>query len=184
MQVSVGLGAMPSIHSSMGDMLMVYSGGALHEKDIKPVEVGSGDDVSGVDVVFPIDNLHSIAGSVVAKTDGHAINSGWISLEDPDSKAQVRGTSIEQDGSFRLNYVLEGQYILKVAGAGDKEKTSDDGVDASIAFMTRGKTLKTYGLAEVPVTLKNDSTGLVLQVPEVSATPTPSPAVVQTAPAQ
>jgi hypothetical protein len=50
--------------------------------------------------------------------------------------------------------------------------------------MTRGKALKTYGLAEVPVTLKNDSTGLVLQVPDVSAAPAPSPAAAQTAPAQ
>jgi hypothetical protein len=183
-QVSMGLGAMPSVHTSMGDMLMVYSGGALHEKDIKPVEVGSGDDVSGIDVVFPIDNLHTVAGSVVAKTDSHAVNSGWISLEDSDTKAQVRGVSIEQDGSFRLNYVLEGQYILKAAGAADTEKSADDSSAAFPAFMMHGKTLKTYGPAEMPITLKNDSTGLVLQVPDVSATPAQSPAPVAPAPAQ
>jgi hypothetical protein len=181
MQVSVGLGAMPSIHSSMGDMLMVYSGGALHEKDIKPIEVGSGDDVGGIDVVFPIDNLHSIAGSVVAKTDSHAVNSGWVSLEDSDTKAQVRGTEIEPDGSFHLNYVLEGQYILKAAGA-DVEKSADDSLGRSFAFMAHSKTLKSYGPTEMPITLKNDSTGLVLQVPDVSATPAPSaPAVAPTA---
>jgi hypothetical protein len=180
-QVSMGLGAMPSVHLSMGDMLMVYSGGALHEKDIKPVEVGSGDDVSGIDVVFPIDNLHTISGSVVAKTDSHAVNSGWVSLEESDTKTQVRGVSIEQDGSFRLNYVLEGQYILKVAGAADKEFS---GIGGGLAFTIAGKTLKAYGPAEMPITLKNDSTGLVLQVPDVSAAPAQSPAAVAPAAAQ
>jgi hypothetical protein len=43
--------------------------------------------------------------------------------------------------------------------------------------MAHGKTLKSYGPAEMPITLKNDSTGLVLQVPDVSAAP------AQTAPA-
>jgi hypothetical protein len=50
--------------------------------------------------------------------------------------------------------------------------------------MMHGKTLKTYGPAEMPITLKNDSTGLVLQVPDVSATPAQSPAPVAPAPAQ
>jgi len=180
-QVSVGLGALPSVHTSLGDMLLVHSGGALHQKDIKPVEVSSGDDVNGIDVVFPIDNLHSVAGSVVAKTDSHAVNSGWVSLEETDTKVQVRGASIEQDGTFRLNYVLEGQYILKVAGAADKEFAS---IGGTLAFMLPGKTLKTYGPIEMPIALKNDSTGLVLQVPDLSATPAPSPAAVAPAAAQ
>jgi hypothetical protein len=177
-QIAVGLGAMPSIHSSMGDMLMVYSGGALHEKDVKPVEVGSGDNVGGVDVVFPIDNLHTISGFVVAKTDSHAVNAGWVSLEDSDTKTQVRGTEIEQDGSFRLNYVLEGQYILKVGGAADTEKSGDDASGSFPAFMVHNKTLKGYGPVEMAITLKNDSTGLVLQVPDISAAPSQSPAAV------
>lgn len=179
-QVSAGLGVMPSIHTSMGDMLLVYSG-ALHEKDIKPVEVGSGDEVGGVDVVFPIDNLHSVAGSVVAKTDGHAVNSGFISLVDSDTKTQVRGTGIEQDGSFRLNYVLEGQYVLKTAGAADTETSGNDGSSGFSGFIGHGKVLKTYGPAEMPITLKNDSTGVVLQVPDVTAAPAQAaPAVAPT----
>lgn len=180
-QVSIGLGAMPSIHSSMGDMLMVYSGGALHEKDIKPVEIGSGDDVNGIDIVFPIDDLHTIAGSVAAKADSHAVNSGWVSLEDSDTKTQIRGTEIQQDGSFRLNYILEGQYILKVGGAADTEKSGDEASSSFPAFMMHSKTLKAYGPTEMPITLKNDSTGLVIQVPDISATPAQSPSAVQPA---
>ena len=102
------------------------------------------------------------------------------------TRRRFAGTSIEQDGSFRLNYdAPQGQVHPESRRGGlDKEKTSDDGVDASIAYMMRGKALKTYGTAEVPVTLKNDSTGLVLQVPDVSSTPAPGAAAARTTPAQ
>jgi hypothetical protein len=170
-QAASGLGAMPAIHSSMGDMLTVYSGGALHEKDIKPVEVGPGEEIDGVDVIFPIDNLRTIAGTVVAKSDQHPVNAGWASLEDADTKEQVRGTTIDQDGSFHLNYVLDGQYILKVAGAADTEKPPYIGSADNPIFLAHGKTLKSYGAAELPLAVKSDSTGLLLLVPDVSATP-------------
>jgi hypothetical protein len=170
-QAASGLGAMPSLNSSMGDMLLVYSGGALHEKDIKPVEVGPGEEVDGIDVVFPIDNLHTIAGTVVAKSDQHPVNAGWIALEEADTKTRTRGTSIDQDGSFRINYVLDGQYILKVEGASDTDRPPDTGSGGNFALFTQRKTLKSYGAAELPLAIKSDSTGLLLQVPDVSATP-------------
>jgi hypothetical protein len=44
--------------------------------------------------------------------------------------------------------------------------------------MVHNKTLKGYGPVEMAITLKNDSTGLVLQVPDISATPSQSPAAV------
>ena len=91
-QVSIGLGAMPSVHSSMGDMLMVYSGGALRGKDIKPWKIRLGRCRQAESTSwFPIDNLHSISGSVVAKTDSHAVNSGWDFARDAGThKTQIR----------------------------------------------------------------------------------------------
>jgi hypothetical protein len=181
-QTAPGIGAMPSIHSSMGDMLTVYSGGALHEKDVKPVEVGAGDEVDGVDVIFPLDNLHSVAGTVVAKSDQHTVNSGWVSLEDADTKEQIRGTGIEQDGSFRLNYILEGQYTLKVSGAADTEKSADAASAGVFAQFMPGKTLKSYGSTEMPLTVKSESTGLVLVVPDAAAKPAKAPVAAQSTP--
>ena len=181
-QAAVGLGAMPSIHSSMGDMLTVYSGGALHEKDIKPVEVVAGDDIDGVDVIFPLDNLHTVAGTVVAKSDQHTVNSGWVSLADADTKEQIRGTAIEPDGSFRLNYILDGQYTLKVAGAADTEKSADGGSAGIFAQFMSGKTLKSYDSTEMPLTVKSESTGLVLLVPDAAAKPAKAPVAAQTTP--
>jgi hypothetical protein len=165
-QASVGLGASVSLHMNMGDALTVYSGGALWEKDVKPVEIGTGEDVNGIDVVFPLDSLHTISGNVVAKADNHAVDAGTIELLDSETKASVRTAMIEQDGGFHLNYVPDGQYILRVSSAGDTEKSGNDDSGGDFARMLHAKTIKSYGQAEMPILLKNDSTGLVLQVPD------------------
>ncbi len=171
MQTTTGLGASVNMHMSMGDALIVYSGGVLHEKDVKPIEVGAGDDVEGVDVTFPLDNLHAISGSVVAKADNHPVDAGTVVLQDADTKATVRTTMVEQDGSFHLNYVPEGQYVLHVSGAGDTDSAGGADSGSDLARMMHRKILKSYGDAELPVTVKNDAVGLVLQVPDQGTTP-------------
>ena len=103
------------MHPNTGDALVVYSGGVLREKDVKPIEVGPGEDVDGVDLVFPIDNLHLVSGTVTAKADNHPLNAGMVYLKDPETKAMVRHTQIEEDGSFRFNYVPEGHYNCDIA---------------------------------------------------------------------
>jgi hypothetical protein len=169
-QALVGMGAGSlSMQMNMGDALVVYSGGALREKDLKPVEVGSGVDMDGVDVVFPISGLHTISGSVVAKADNHPVDSGTIALTDAETKATLRTATIEQDGSFHLNYVLDGQYVLKVTSAQDTEKTAGGDSGGDFARMLHSKALKSYGAAELPILVKSDTTGLVLQVPDLPA---------------
>jgi hypothetical protein len=170
MQASVGLGASVALHMNMGDALLVYSGGALREADVKPVEVGQGQDIDGIDIIFPLNNLHSVSGSVVAKSDNHAVDSGTIELEDSETKAKLRTTLIEHDGGFHLNYIPDGQYILRVTTAADTEKSATDD-DSDFSRMLHSKALKSYGGAELPIILKSDSTGLVLQVPDTQAPP-------------
>jgi hypothetical protein len=180
-QAMIGLGAGSiSLHMNQGDALVVYSGGALREKDVKPIEVGPGEEIDGIDVVFPIDNLHVVSGNVVAKADGHAVDSGTIELDDSDTKAALRTSMIQQDGSFQLNYVPEGQYLLRVTTASDTDKAGGDS-GSDFARMLSAKTLKSYGTAELPVTVKSDSTGLVLQVPDQGAVPA-KPAIPAQAP--
>jgi hypothetical protein len=136
--------------------------------------VGPGEDIDGIDLVFPIDNLHVVSGNVVAKADGHAVDSGTIELDDPDTKTALRTSMLQQDGSFQLNYVPEGQYTLLVTTASDTDKAgAESGSD--FARMLQAKTLKSYGPAELPVSVKGDSTGLVLQVPDQGAAPAKAP---------
>jgi hypothetical protein len=177
-QATIGMGGgagSVSLHMNMGDALEVYSGGAMREKDVKPVEVGPGADVDGVDIVFPLDNLHTVSGSVVAKADGHPVNAGVITMKDPDGKTTVRTTMVEQDGTFRLNYIPEGQYVLHVTGASDMDQGSMPSGPAnplsSLNMLSQSKPLKSYGDADLPIAVKGDSTGLSIQVPDVGSAP-------------
>lgn len=155
MQASVGLGASSlAMHMNMGDALVVFSGGALREKDIKPIEIGPGEAVDGIDVVFPLSGLHAIAGSIVAKTDNHPFNAGTVALLDSETKASLRTAIIAQDGSFRLNYVPDGQHILQVSDAADTEKTGEFEMESDLARMMNSKTVKSYGEAEMPLIIR------------------------------
>jgi hypothetical protein len=171
-QAMTGLGAASiSMHFNMGDALVVYSGGALREQDVKPVELGTGQDLDGIDIVFPISGLNTLSGSVTAKADNHPIDSGAIELVDSETKAKLRTAMLDQDGGFRLNYVPDGQYILRVTSAADTDKTGSDDSGSDFARMLHAKTLKSYGPAELPILVKSDSTNLVIQVPDLPAAP-------------
>ena len=171
-QTLVGLGASSvSLHLNMGDALIVYSGGALRDKDVKPVELGIGQDIDGIDIVFPISGLHTLSGNVVSKADNHAIDSGIIELEDSETKTKLRSAMLEQDGGFHINYVPDGQYILKVTSAEDTDRTAGEDSGSDFARMLHSKTIKSYGPAELPILVKSDPTGLVIQVPDQPAVP-------------
>jgi hypothetical protein len=180
-QASMGLGTgSMAMHMNMGDALVVYSGGTTREKDVKPVEVGSGDEVDGIEIIFPLSGLHAIAGTVVAKSDNHPVNAGAISLLDAETKAVVRTAMLDREGSFRLNYVPEGQYTLKVSGAADTEKSETNfGMEETdLGRMMNSKPIKSYGEAERTFTLKTDETTITLQVPDahgkaLAGSPTP-----------
>ena len=158
------------MHPNYGDALVVYSGGVFREKDVKPVEVGAGEDVDGVDLVFPVDNLHLVSGTVTAKTDNHPLNAGWVNLNDAETKAMLRHTQIEEDGSFRFNYVPDGQYQLATSRAGDVDKDAPGGV----VQMINPTFLKSYQNATIPINVKGARTGLVVQLADQPAAGTPA----------
>jgi len=171
--MGIGPGAV-SMHMNTGDMLMVYSGGAMREKDVKPIELKTGEQRDDVEVIFPLSGLHAISGSVVAKSDNHAVNAGMVELEDPDTKAQVRMAMIGQDGAFRFNYVPDGTYVLKASGMDMKAGNGDaEGGRGDFPLLTRmlngalsGKGLKEYGSAQQTLIVKSDMVGLSLQLPD------------------
>lgn len=172
MQASMGLGPESlAVHMNAADALVVYSGGVLRQKDVKPVEVGSGASVDGVELTFPLSDLHKITGTVVAKADGHPVNSGSVSLLDPDTKTSMRMALIGRDGTFQFNYVPDGQYTLQVSGAADTEPKAPgaEAMESDLVRMLNSKTLKSYGTLEQPLMLKGDAPDLTLQVPDLPA---------------
>jgi hypothetical protein len=145
------------------------------QKDVKPVEFGSSDDGAGVDIVFPLDYLHAALGSVVVKAENHAINAGTSLLEQANTKAARRNTSVEADGCFHLNSVPEGKYLLKLTSVGDTEQPAGADCGNDLARMMHTKAAKSYGEAKLPVTVKSDATGPVLSVPGQPATTSTAP---------
>jgi hypothetical protein len=63
---------------------------------------------------------------------------------------------------------LCGAYVLHSAGASDNDQGSASSGPANplsaLAMLSQSKTLKSYGDAELPITVKGDSTGLSIQV--------------------
>ena len=76
---------------------------------------------------------------------------------------------VDRDGNFRFNYVPDGQYVLKVSGAADLETPAGGESSNDLAHLMDSKRLKAYGTAEQPLMLKDDASGITLQVPDASA---------------
>jgi len=169
-QMIQGLGGSNDNHMNLGDALVAYSGGVFREKEIKPIEISPGDEIDGVDIVFPIDSLHVVSGTVVAKTDAHPLNHAWVSLLDAETKDTLRRTQLEEDGSFKFNYVPEGPYALLTNHAGDMDKSNGD----AVAQMFNPKFLKNYQDSTIPIEVKGDLTGLMVQVADQPAATAPA----------
>jgi hypothetical protein len=162
MIIGIGLGQM-STHRATGDALVVYSGGALRDADIKPIELAAGENRTGVSLMFPLNGLHTISGIVVAAPDHHPVNAGTIELDEAGDASPLRTLQIKNDGSFVLHYVLDGAYVLNVKRAADTQAPAD-GAPCPI----RCKETRRYQSASLPVAVNGDVSALTVTV---SATP-------------
>jgi 5-hydroxyisourate hydrolase-like protein (transthyretin family) len=156
-----------SMNTSGGTTVHVYSGGKLREKEATPFALKLGDERPGEDLEIPLNKLHSIAGAIQA-TDGHLLNGGRVELLYADDKTSMESTSLEQgDTGFSLQFVPEGDYLVRVTGAADvafDEVANAPGSMPPTHIETR--VLHSYGEAEQPVHVDSDRTGLTITVPE------------------
>jgi hypothetical protein len=149
---------------ALRSILLVYSGDTTRKSEAAPFKLGPGEDRAGVDITIPLSKLHSINGVVTAVSDGHVINSGHLTIEDPIDKESVVEAELDSDGAFHLDGVPEGSYTLRVQNASDKQNQ-----EVSVAGGTRmadEKTLHQYGDLEQPIKVEGDIPNLVLAVPE------------------
>jgi hypothetical protein len=165
MIIGIGLGQV-STHMATGDALVVYSGGALRQADIKPIEIAAGESRTGISLTFPLNGLHTISGIVVAAPDRHPVNAGTIELQEAGSASPLRSLQIKNDGTFALHYVLDGAYVLKVQRAADTQAPAD-GTPCPI----RCKEIRRYQSVSVPVTVKDDVSTVTLTVSGTATDP-------------
>jgi len=149
----------------------VCLGNTFRKQDAVTVKVRAGETATGADIVIPLSGMHSVAGIVTALADGHALGMGTVRLLCADDREKARETSIFDDGSFTLQYVPEGKYILQVSGAQDAEQKAAEpapGQDNSQAAPAKAPA-GMYADKEIPLVVLNDVDDL--QVSLAAATP-------------
>ena len=162
--INPGLGRV-FLHNGSSDELVVYSGGAVRESDIRPITLQDGESRTDIAVVFPLTGLHAVSGNVVAQSDHHAINTGIVELQDPQTKTAIRSILLGRDGTFSMRYVPDGAYLLKVKNAADLPNGAD-----MFTCPLQCKGVKDYVSGAVPVEVRGgDVSKLTLQLAEGTA---------------
>jgi len=147
--------------------LAVYSGNHMRLKDAEGFELKPGDDHGGEDIQIPVSQLHTVRGSLTAARDGHVVNGGRVALRYPDDNSEAASTKVESDGTFDFSFVAEGDYLLHVTDAADIEYTEKPNPYSNIPpTIQEPHVLHKYGVADVPIHVGSDVSGLVVAVPE------------------
>jgi Carboxypeptidase regulatory-like domain len=152
------------LSGTLRSVLPVYSGDTMRKSEAVSFKLGPGEDRAGMDIAIPLSKLHSISGVVTAASNGHAINNGEITIEDPIDKDSIANGQLDSDGAFHLDGVPEGSYTLRVQNASDKQNQQ-----VSVAGgmnISSEKIAHQYGDLEQPLKVEGDIPNLVLSVPE------------------
>ena len=151
-------------------ILSVFSGDAMRTKDAKPFRLTASEERSGEDMALPLSKLHKIRGSLVAKSDGHTLNDGSVSLLFADDHSEVGRSEINRGTeTFDFPFVPEGDYVLRVVFAADAVFEDIPNPPGSApAYQTQSKVVRSYGFVEVPLRVDGDRTELTLDVPDAA----------------
>jgi hypothetical protein len=115
----VGISATNMGDGGSGIVLAAYSGNTFTREDAKSIHVVPGQEQPGEDITIPSRKLHTITGHAYAKSDGHTLNVGQVTLTRADNPAVNLSAAVRDDGSFRFDYLPAATYTLTLAGAAD-----------------------------------------------------------------
>jgi hypothetical protein len=146
----------------MRSVLVVYSGDATRKNAATSFALTAGEERTGEDITIPLSKLHTVSGVVTAARDGHPINAGNLALMSPENKELVADAEIATDGTFQIEAVPEGSYILRIFGAHDTMKGSSE------------KITSRYGDLEQPLKIESDLPNLALALPEMKQPAAPA----------
>ena len=151
--------------------LPLYSGDKLRRPMAEPYTLGTGEERTGADVVFPLAKLHRVSGHLLAK-DGHALNGGTVDLIWADDGGKMTEAAVQYaDRAFHLEFVPEGEFTLKSRGVQDVTRVQ---VENLPGFMPRmheeTRVQKTYADTEQPLIVEGEMSDVSMVVPEAKAT--------------
>lgn len=155
----------PAWSGAIGEPVHIYFGDAVRMRDAKTVSVGTGEDRSGVDITVPISKLHSVSGTVVSEQDEHPLDSGTVLLLDAfDRSTMMEAWLNPATGTFELNFVPEGEYVLKVSSAADSVVETGKIPGLQAGTYTRRKAVRDYVDTEQPLSVRGEISGVVVEM--------------------
>jgi hypothetical protein len=143
----------------------VFLGNTYRLKDAETVKVGAGEVSSGADIEIPLSGLHTVAGTVSALADSHALKDATVRLLYADDREITREVKSLDDGSFSFSYVPEDKYILQVSGAQEAEQEAaetDSGSSGSAA--SKPVLVRRYADKETAVTVIGEMDDIQMQL--------------------
>ena len=146
--------------------LPFYGTGTPHLADAKPVTLRAGQETPGHDMMIPIAKLHKITGHVAAGRDAHFVNAATVTLISRDDNKELASTDISrEDGLFHLEFVPDGDYILKITEARDVvwEMTTPS-KDQPFGTQEKERIIAAFGDTERPLMVRGDQLDTIATV--------------------
>jgi hypothetical protein len=151
---------------TLNGKLEVYSGNTLRKSHAKSIEIASEETKPGVDVTVPLSKLRRIAGVLTASGDGHRLKTGVLELLYADDMSVAQRAHLDEDGTFLINFVTDGEYILRVAG-GDLDDGDEAKEKASTGTAPSGRSRhQIYKDIDMPLSVHGDITNLIVALNE------------------
>jgi hypothetical protein len=97
--------------------LRLYSGNTFRLRDAKPIHVNGGEEITGLDFIFPLSTLHQVS-AMLSSASGSLPKNAQVSLVYADNQ-EVLDTA-DVDGETHIAFfssVPQGSYLLQVKGS-------------------------------------------------------------------
>jgi hypothetical protein len=168
----VGISATNMGEGGSGIVLAAYSGNTFTRDDAKSIHVIPGQEQPGEDITIPARKLRNISGHAYAKSDGHALNVGIVTLTRKDNPAVNLSAAIRDDGSFRFEYLPAATYTLTLAGAADGSNANAKPVGLIGMNIPNPDILRKYAIATTDIILgDSDVDTVAFTVAQIDWTP-------------
>lgn len=146
-------------------------GGSYRKNNAAVVKVSAGEIHTGADIVIPLTGLFTVAGNVTAGMDGHAPAQATVHLLYADDREEERSVAIWRDGSFLIQYVPAGEYILRVTGAQDANPSNQNANSTdSTSSPQPAPEVHRYLDKEIPLSVQSDMSDVTMQLQEAPKT--------------
>jgi hypothetical protein len=127
--------------------------------------------VNGADIIIPLNEIHSVGGSIVQGVNNQPVSHAKIHPLYADDREEAMSTDIFSDGTFLLPFVPQGSYILQVTDA-TVDVPATAAAPAGPAVSAAPKT-RALAPREMPIAVDQDVSNLQIALVEPPAPDAP-----------